>query len=325
MRDDYLASICVVDEKGLAATVPLLVELEAMLSRHFRYFEIVYVVSERLRDRLHTLVGTLAGLPNLRILVTEDSVSFYRQRAIAASEAIGDVVALYDLADVESGELIARMDEAKERNSVLLGWHRSGRVSDPAYHFLSLLSRNKVTARASRTIILSRERLNAILARGHASLDLRFEQRGGPARYSHFALSGTAGRTARLAHRYELLTEILRAGAPRYLKIYAVLGFLAATSAALYGLYAVSVLLTHDQVQEGWFSTAFILAGSMGFISTGMSILSIALAAILERAVGGDDRAIVDEIANISFFDRLTERNVEIGQMRIDPPGPEES
>ncbi|PTT36698.1 hypothetical protein DBR33_19150, partial [Stenotrophomonas sp. HMWF022] len=192
-------------------------------------------------------------------------------------------------------------------------------------HFLSLLSRNKVTARASRTIILSRERLNAILARGHASLDLRFEQRGGPARYSHFALSGTAGRTARLAHRYELLTEILRAGAPRYLKIYAVLGFLAATSAALYGLYAVSVLLTHDQVQEGWFSTAFILAGSMGFISTGMSILSIALAAILERAVGGDDRAIVDEIANISFFDRLTERNVEIGQMRIDPPGPEES
>lgn len=323
MRDDYLASICVIDQEGVDATVSQLVELENTLKRSFRYFEIIYVVAERLRNRLDDYVDMLATLTNLRILITDDDVSFYQQRAIAASEAIGDVVGVVDLPDLIGQALTARMDEAKEGNLVLLGWRSSTLGRGLFYRLLSLLSRNVITAQASRTIILSRERLNAILAREHASLDLRFEPRGGHPRYRHFALPGRTARTAHLAHRYELLTEILRSGAPRYLKIYAVLGFIVAIGAALYGLYAIGVLLTDEHIQQGWFSTAFILAGSMGFISMGMSILSIALAAVLERMIGGDDRVIIDEIANISFFDRLTDRNVEIGHSEVDQHEPE--
>lgn len=318
MRDDYLASICVVDERDPDATLPLLVELEATFARSFRYFEIVYVVAERWREQLNARTDTLAHLPNLRILVADDGVSFYRQRALAASEAIGDVVALVDLADLRSEELTERMHEAKDGNLVLLGWRASRRSSGLTYRFLSLMSRHAVTSKASRTIVLARERLNAILAREHALLDLRFEPRGGPVRYGHFPLIGHPAPKARFAHRYELLTEILRSGAPRYLKIYAVLGFGVTIGAALYGLYAIGVVVMRDDVQQGWFSTAFILAGSMGFISMGMSILAIALAAVLDRLTGGDDRVIVDEIANISFFDRLTDRNVEIGAGEIE-------
>lgn len=320
MRDDYLASICVVNEEGPDATLPLLLELEAVLASNFRYFEIVYIVSERLRDRLTALDDTLSRLPNLRILITDDNVSFYGQRAIAASEAIGDVVAVVDLVDLLGDELPVRMHQAKDGNLVLLGWRTARHAGGYLYRFLSLLSRNAVTTQASRTIILARERLNAILAREHASLDLRFEPRGGPVRYSHFPLAGRAAPAVRIAHRYELLTEILRSGAPRFLKIYAVLGFLVAIAAAFYGLYAIVIVLTSSNVQEGWFSTAFILAGSMGFISIGMSILAIALAAVLDRMAGGDDRAILDEVANTSFFDRLTDRNVEIGGGYVEQP-----
>lgn len=313
MRDDYLASICVVDDLGPDSTLPLLVDLEAVLAQNFRYFEIVYVVTERLGDRFTALVDRLARLPNLRTLITKDNVGFYRQRAIAASEAIGDVVAVVDLADLPGNELPARMHQAKDGNVVLLGWHASHRAGGLLYRVLSLLSRNAVSTRASRTIILPRERLNAILTRQHASIDLRFEPRGGPVRYDHFPVTKRAGSKIRTAHRYELLIEILRSGAPRFLKIYAALGFSVVIAAALYVLYAIIVVLTGSDVQEGWFSTAFVLAGSMGFISMGMSILAIALAEVLERSAGGDDRLIVDEIANISFFEHLTDRNVEIG------------
>lgn len=318
LREDYLASICVVDELGVDATLPLLVELEAVLGRNFRYFEIVYVVTESLRDRLKALADTLARLPNVRTLITDDHISFYQQRAIAASEAIGDVVALVDLADLHGEQLSILMHKARDNNLVLIGWRPSHQMSGFLYRFLSLFSRNAVTAQASRTIILSRERLNAILAREYASLDLRFEPRLGPVRYSRFLLAGKAASASRVAHRYELLTEVLRSGAPRFLKIYAILGFSVTIAASFYGLYAIIVLLTGKDVQEGWFSNAFVLAGSMGFISLGMSILAIALAAVLEHLAGGNDKMIVDELANISFFDQLTDRNVEIGNDRTE-------
>lgn len=312
MRDDYLASICIVNERNVGATVTLLAELETTLSKNFRYFEIIYVLAESMRDQLNDLVDLIERMPNLRILLTDDNISFYQQRAIAAAEAIGDVVALVDLADLHDVGIVEQIHEAKVRNLVLIGWRGSRRAGGLAYRALSLLSRHSITANASRTIILSRDRLNAILARERASLDLRFEPRGGQVRYIPFELTGKAGSSTRLAHRYELLTEVLRTGAPRYLKIYAVTGFAVALAAALYGAYAIGVVLTRDHVQEGWFSTAFILAGAMGFISMGMSILAIALAAVLESATGNSDRVILDEMSNISFFDQLTDRNVEI-------------
>jgi hypothetical protein len=313
MRDDYLASVCIVDERGLDTILPLLVELETALSRCFRYFEIVYVLPEHSRSELNAHTKALTRLPNLRILIVDDGVSFYRRRALAASEAIGDVVALVDLADLRTGEMNAQIHAAKDDNSVLIGWRGSARVGGLTYRLLSLVSRHAVTPQASRTIILAREWLNAILAREHVSLDLRFEPRGGPVQYKRFTLNGHPAPKVRFKHRYELLTEILRSGASRYLKVYAVLGFAVTIGAALYGLYAIGVVLWRDDVQQGWFSNTFILAGSMGFISMGMSILAIALVAVLDRTTGGNDRMIVDEIANISFFDQMTDRNVEIG------------
>lgn len=313
MRDDYLVSVCIVDDDGSGESVKALTALNATLARGFRYFEIVYVIAERKRGLLDVFAGPIASLPNLRILVTDDGISFYHQRAMAASEAIGDVVAIVDPADLDGQALIDRLNEAKDHNQVLLGWRSAAGAGRAFYAALSFLSRNAVTAQASRTIILPRERLNGVLARGRASLDLRFEPRRGSWRYQRFPLPGTARTQARLAHRYELLTEILLSGAPRHLKIYAGFGMLVSLSAGFYSIYAVAVAVLGDGVQEGWLSTALALSGSTGFIAVGMSIISIALAAMLENAAGRDDRIILEEIANISFFDRLTERNVQFG------------
>ena len=97
MRSDLLVSVGVVDLGGPAQTVPRLIALAEGLAAAFRYFEVLYVLPERRRHELDPLAADLARLPNLRVLLSGEGAGVYRQRLLAASEAIGDVVALLDL------------------------------------------------------------------------------------------------------------------------------------------------------------------------------------------------------------------------------------
>jgi hypothetical protein len=317
MRSDFLASVGVVDEAGPAETIPRLAEINAELAGAFRYFEMVYVVSESSRSALQAMAGEISRLPNLRIILTCEGTRFYRQRSIAASEMIGDVVALLDPGDWAKSDLPRRIGEANDGKEILIGWRPANGASRLGYRLLSLLSRNVILAQASRTILLPRERLNAILARKNASLDLRFEPRAAHSRYRRFNVDRPATIRGGLSQRNELLIEILLSGAQRYLKAYAAVGFLVSFVSILYAVYAIAVMLLRDHVQEGWFSTAMAQSGSTAFIAGGMSILATALIVILEHISGGDDQMIVDEIANITFFDKATDRNVELSETPV--------
>ena len=251
-------------------------------------------------------------MANLRIILTSDGTRYYRQRLIGVLEGIGDVVALYDLDDLAPADLVGQIGAAKDANEILIGWRPSRPPSGWSYRLLSLASNNVISARAARTIILPREPLNAISARKSASIDLRFEARNAPTRYGRFDVSNPVIRKGGFSQRYELLMEILLAGAPRFLKAYAAAGFLVVAGSSLYFAYAIAVFFLRSHVQEGWFSTAITQSGSTAFIAGGMSILAIALVAVLEVLSGGNSRMIVDEISNTNFFDKVTDRNVEL-------------
>ena len=313
MRSDLLVSVGLVDHGGPAETVPRLVGLAEALAAAFRYSELLYVLPESRRAELDRFAGELAPLRNLRVLLAGEGTGFYRQRLLAAQEAIGDVVVLLDLDDLEVDDLAARVGEAHESRRVLLGWEPGRRVGSWSYSLLSILSRNHLTAQASRTIVIPRDALGPILARRSAAIDLRFEPRTAPTRYVRFPLARAGRRRGMMLHRGELFTEILICGAPRFLKVYAAAGLGVTLGSLFYALYAVMIILTRSHVQEGWFSTAITQAGSTGFIAGGMSIMAIAFVAIYERLHGEEEGALVDEIANTSFFDKVNARNVEIG------------
>ena len=312
MRSDMLVSVVVVDEQGPEKTLPRLAGVLEVLGASFRYFELVYVVAESTRPALNAMAVQIAQMPNLRIILASDGTRYYRKRLIGTMEGIGDVVALYDLDELAPAELMTQIGAAQDSNEVRIGWRPSRPPSGWSYRLLSLASNNVISARASRTIILPREPLNALLARKSASIDLRFEARNAPARYRRFDIAQPAIRKGGFAQRYELLMEILLAGAPRFLKTYAAGGFLVVAGASLYIAYVIAVFFLRSHVQEGWFSTSIIQAGSTAFIAGGMSILSIALVAVLEILSGGNARMIVDEISNTNFFDKANDRNVEL-------------
>lgn len=312
MRSDILVSLAVVDEEGPRLTVPRLVEVVRALGSAFRFYEVIYVVRESAKAELTAMAGTIAAMPNLRILYASEGARFYRKRLISALEAIGDVVVIYDLNDIAIDKLFPFIGQAKDENKVLIGWRQSRPPSGWAYRLLSLASNNLITERAARTIILPREALGTIIARKSASIDLRFEAVNAPVQYGHFDIATRPGKGGGFGQRYELLMEILLGGASRFLKLYAVLGFLVAVGSALYGVYAIAIILFGHHVQEGWFSTAITQAGSTAFVAAGMSILAIAMVAMLEVLNGGNSTLIVDEVSNTNFFDKVTDLNVEL-------------
>lgn len=312
MRNDLLVSVGVVDFGGPAQTVPRLIALAQGLGAAFRYFEVLYVLPESRRHELDPLAGELAAVPNLRVLLSGEGTGYYRQRLLAASEAIGDVVALLDLDDLPVEDLALRLGEAHDSRRILLGWAQGRRAGRLSYSLLGFASRNYLTAQATRTIIVPRDLLGPMIVRRSAALDLRFEPRTAPSRYLHMAVTRPARRDRRMLHRGELFTEILLCGAPRFLKAYAAIGFGVALGSLIYALYAVGIILFRSHVQEGWFTTAIAQAGTTAFIAGGMSIMAIAFVSIYERLHGDDDRSLVDEISNTSFFDKGTGRNVEL-------------
>jgi hypothetical protein len=312
MRSDMLVSVAVADTAGPRETIPRLAAASATLAQVFRYFEVVYALDESKRAELDELGPDLAGLTNLRIIVTSEGTRFYRRRFIAAREAIGDVVALVDLDEVPLAELVPRIIESKESKEVLAALRPPGGPGRWTYRLLSLASRFMISPRAGRTIILPRDWLSVILARESAVIELRFQPRIPVTRYRRFDVPSWPIGGSGNASRYDVLIEIMRSDAPRYLKAYALAGFFVVLGSIAYMAYALAVLLLMSNVQQGWFSSAVVQAGSTAFIAGGMSILSIAMVAVLEAVRTGNHLPVIAEIGNTNYFDNVVCRNVEV-------------
>ncbi len=314
-REEFLASFCFVLEDRASSELAGLTALADTLEAAFRYWEIVYVAPERCRGEIEAAADALARIKNLRIIMVGDEVGYYRRRAVAASEAIGDVVVLSTQAEAARIDLPALAAGVYEGGGVVLARRQRTLPSlSPVYGLLALLSSYRVSDSDLQTIALPRTRLNAFLLRSTLALDLRFEPKRGAEHYRRqlVRMPRPPARKSGLADRYELLEVIISTSAPRYLKGYAALSAAVALLAMLYGVYAVLVGAFKPDVQPGWFSTAIVQSGSVSFVAIGFAVLGIGLAELAERLSGGSRHAITDEIANISFFGERKQLNVEV-------------
>ena len=311
--EDFLASFCFAGEGDPAAEIGQLSALTEDLNRRFRYWEIVYVLSERFRGEASGFPRVLAKNKNLRIIVVADSINLYRRRAIAVSEAIGDVVVLTSFAEAGAVDPPACAEQAYLTGEILLCCRKARWTPARSLHgLLTALTSHHVNPQDLRTIALPRSRLNGMLARQTLALDLRFEPKRSADRYRRrLVATDSWPRRARLSDRLALLEQLILTSAPRLLRVYAGVSAAVTFLSFLYALYAVAVLLFKSDIQQGWFSTAIVQSGSVGFIAIGMTVIAIGLAGIAERLSGRARGDILDEIANISFFDRTKSANVE--------------
>lgn len=319
--DGYLVSICLASEERLLEEVAKLAAASDEFTRRLRYWEIVYVIRDRDRARLTPQATDLARLTNLRIIIANDDISYYRRRAIAASEAIGDVIVLTGFRELQSLDLVEFAADAYAADRIVLG----RRAATPlqlsfGYWFLNAISAYRVNASDLQTIALPRSKLNALLDRKTLALDLRFEAKRGGESFLRKPVNamGSAHSRSGVADRYALLEELISTSSGRYLKGYAGLSLIVAMMAFLYAAYAVGIVLFKPDVQEGWFSTALVQSGSVGFLAIGFAVLCLGLADIAESLSGRSRQPIMGEISNVDLFSGNVDLNVEVVSR---PPG----
>ena len=313
LHEGYLASFCLTHEGDPESEVLRLSQFAAELDRTYRYWEIVYVVGEAQHVRAAKLSSVLSKIRNLRTIVVRDHTNYYRRRAVAVTEAIGDVVVLTSFQEMDGLDVLAIAERAYHTGELVLAHNGAPLAGFSLPHaLLQWLAPYRVDNRDLRTLGLPRSRLSWLLSRSTLTLDLRFEPKRGGFRHLREPVRFRGGRHLAIAERYGLLEELITTSAPRLLRAYAAVSTLVAGLALLYGAYAVVVLLLKEKVQEGWFSTALVQSGSVAFIAMGMTVLGIGLADLEERLSERSKHVIIDEFANTNFFDQSDRVNVEV-------------
>jgi hypothetical protein len=321
---EYFASFCLAQDGDASSEIEALDRLGKSCDECLRYWEIVYVAAESSRQSILAATGSLARARNLRVVLVNDDASYYRRRLVAASEAIGDVVTLTSLGELQDVDPIEFAAQAIATDQIVIA-RRSGspRVFPLAHWLLSTISRYRVSPQDLRTIALPRSRLVALLARPTASIDLRFEaKRGGMQFVRRAVVMHTAREKSSLMHRFELAAELLSTSAARFLKAYSVLSLLGFLLAGAYGLYAVAVIFMKANVQPGWFSTAIAQSGSVSFLALGSAIFSLGLSRVAERMEASVQQTIIDEIGNTSAFNHIGRLNVEVESPDVEAGAP---
>lgn len=316
-RGDLLASFCFVENADFETELERLGDFAQKLSARFQYWEIVYAVGEQRRPRIDAAGALVSRVKNLRIVLVSDTVNLYRRRVIAASESIGDAVVISSFDEMGSIDLVALAERAFDDGEVIMCRLERGTSGSLLHAGLRVLTNYEVDNRDLQTIAVPRRPLDDVLRRPAAALDLRFEPKRAEPRYlrqlCHAPELRRKGRRSPVAERYGLAAELIATSAPRILKGYAALSSVVVLGALLYALYTVVTIIAVDGVQQGWFSTNFVQALSVGFIALGIAILCLGVAEIYERMQGRARLAVSDEIANISYFEQADIRNVVEG------------
>lgn len=306
-RDDILISLCITDFTDTGQERRAVRELAADLARRYRYREILVIVTDDENDGDHSAL--LREVPHARIITVRYGTGFYRRRVIAASEAIGDVVALVSVGEVEALDVPA-MIEAADKGMIVVG-HRRGRSPiDLALRPLARAGGFRATAGAMLSAALPRTILNRLLARSDRELALRFPPRdAGLTLQLQEAKSGATMRRdlADTARRLGLIQKLVVNAAPRVLPLVGYLSLLVTVVAMLYAFYALVVYATFEQVQPGWLTTSLAVSATAAFLGVSLFGFATGLQRIIELLTPdiGDD--VVAEVNAVDLFAEVRE------------------
>jgi hypothetical protein len=323
-REDVLVSVCfgnlTADEAAFATIEALARELDA----RFRFREIIVLPEESQKDAFLPLVQRVE---NLRLLTVRDGTDFYRRRAIAAEEAIGDVVLLANAAELAFIDPVDMIARAADLQSLVLAIRSAGIADHMLAAPLATLGRIagfKVGLRQLQTLALPRTLLNQLLAHPDPDLALRFPPRDVrvPLCFAEPLSDRIVPREGgQLLERAALLHKLLVYVAP------SILVFVTLTSALLlllglgYAFYVLGAWLLLDNLAPGWLTLSTMLSMTAFFLGVSIMGLSLGLQQLLAQTRRKGQDGAVDEINRIDLFGQVaSELNVDLERGRADPP-----
>lgn len=312
-RDDLLVSVCFAEAVSDADTLAQLTNLTVQLTERFRYWEILLIADA---DAAWNFDPLLAKTPNIRLLKVRRGTPFYRRRAAAASEAIGDVVVLGSIDELAALDIVAMIETAEGEASIVIGRRNRQSLINPALKALGGSAGFRVDSRDMLTAAYPRTLLNRLLAHPDRLLALRFppDDHSIPVVWrTSRAVSAPARSFLEVGRRFNLIQRLLVSSAPRVLTLVALLSLAVIPSALAYAIYAVVVWLVLDTTQPGWLTTSLVLSLTALFLGFAIFGLSMGLQNVIEAVASDLSDDIVDERSSVDLFSQvMQELNVEI-------------
>ncbi|KIC39062.1 hypothetical protein RA27_18125 [Ruegeria sp. ANG-R] len=310
LRDDILISVCFSDANAPKPTHACLAALVEILKARYRYWEILIVNEAGLEEEFEE---TLMALPNLRYLSVAQGLDDSQRRLVAASEAIGDIVVITSLQEVDTMDIPAMIEEANANDAVILGLRRATAAAEPLIIALGRASGFQASTRDMKTVAFPRTALNRLLSHPNPVLAIRFPPRDSSLSVLRKAQSKDTtrttppiqGRSARAFSRLDLLMRMVTEAGPSILGAVALLSVVISISAFLFAIYVVIVYFTKADIAEGWTTLSLAISGMLGFLGITLFAISITLRKVAETTRGGATDYLIAEHSSVDLFESV--------------------
>jgi len=314
-RDDVFVSIGVTGSLDRPEHPAALLDLTRRIDRHFRFWELLLVSEADAKD---THQFAIASLPHLRLLKVRAGTSVYHQRMCIAREAIGNIVLMSCVDEIDQVTVPDLIDMAERTLSIVVLRRRETTLFNPALVAFGRSAGFRVDLRDTLTTVYPRALLDRVMQHPDVPLALRF-----PPVDTNLPLTIvpceatrvlTGSAIARSGYRLNILRQLLVSSAPRVLSIIELISVLVTIAAMMFAIYAVIVWLTFDTVQPGWFSMSLLLSMVAMFLSASIFALAMGLERLLVLVRDDFSDELLEEVNSIDVFKPvMRELNIDLG------------
>lgn len=306
LNESILVSICFGELPATVESFAAIRRLADDMARRYRFWEIIIIC---LADGVEPLLALTKEIKNIRLIKVRSGTEFYRCRAIAAAEAIGDVAVLTSINEVSVLDIPAMIERAHAEEVVVVGRLQSPHILD---RFLAgpwvafgHWAGYQIGIRDMQTLAFPRTILNELLTHPAKELALRFLPRDArfirqpfDARDAVKNLRALHGFNRRLVLAQKLLVNL----APRLLRSVTLISLMVAVLSLFYGMYVVGVWVFKPVVAPGWLTLSGMLSATgfmLGCVSSG---LCLGMQYILSRVEHGSFDDVSGELNHVDLF-----------------------
>lgn len=320
-RDDLVVSVCITDITPSPTTFAAIQEFAKRLESRYRFNEMIVVVGAEHKEAFHPLIRSV---PNLRLFSVTHAMSRYQRRVVGAQEAIGDVVLIASLDDLDSLDAIAMLDQAADKGQLIIGLraepHGMERFISLPLMALGRAAGFKVGLLFTQTLALPRTLINHILDHSAPDLALRFPPRD-PRIPLGFVTGNSSNRvkreTSENASRLGLIQTLVVYMAPRVLAAVISSSLILTLLGLGFAVYVLGVWLFVSDIAQGWLTTSMMLSLTALFFGVSVFGLSIGLQHLIQLQRRDRFENVVEEVNKIDLFGHVaSELNVDLDLQR---------
>lgn len=317
LRNDLVVSVCVADMSESEADFENVRALARQLDAIYRFREIILVVGAAEGG---AFLGLVQEVPDVRLLLASPGTSHYDRRAIAANEAIGDVVLIGSADEIGHLDVVSLLQQVETSDSIVLVRRSTRRpvrtVLFWPLHTLGRMAGFNVNDAYLQTNAMTRSLLNHLLAHPEPQLALRFPPRDPRLPVVTDALSSDTPSPVNSWHlrrRMQVMLKLLVYLAPKLLIVVSISSVILVLLGLGFGVYVLGAWIMLESLAEGWLTTSAMLSLSATFVGLSMLGISLGLQQVLAQNTRSTRDPIAKEVNRIDLFGKVgSELNVEL-------------